>query len=429
MASQARDVQLLRQSSFMLSLVVVYSFVAAPRASAYRTLADTPEFAGEPVRWRSPAIEMDVATQDLAGLSRADVDRAVRAAFETWNEVPCSGVTIALGGFTDSYAAPGDGRNTIQWVSTAWSARGYAADAAATTDVQFGNSGEGWEIVEADIYLNADTFRFVAGDPGGDATLRDLQAVITHEVGHAAIGLLHPCEHDGGDGAPLCRDDGPEATSALYPRYLGMSQRALSADDAAGACFLYPSETCATLGCPEGLACVEDRCVTPMSEPPPGCTSDAECFAHERCVAGACVLGDAPAGDPCTDAHECSGAACVDGHCTRACETDAHCPESFGCIDAVCTSELGLFADSCSDGRDCASGLCLTGSASGSFCTRECAVDACPTGFACAEVGGRSVCRMPPSGGCAVAASEGPPWAQLSVAWFVLAMLVRRRRP
>src|SRR5262249_22440322 len=155
-----------------------------------------------------------------------------------------------------------------------------------------------------------------------------------HEIGHG-IGLLHPCEIDGAQGAPDCASDPSYALTTMFPVY-SASQAKLSADDVAGVCFLYPGmpgPACGATGCPVGTVCRPEGCVamcgTEMCKAdeyctPDGCwpkdkcwgplckltcAADSDCRARQKCVTSQCV-GVAPDGDPCVSSADCAGGIC-----------------------------------------------------------------------------------------------------------------------
>ena len=355
----------------------------SPTAWAYRTFADDPEI-GVAARWPARSVSWDISTDSSGPVDPGMLEAASLAAFQTLSTTPCaSGMpfTSAYMGRTAS-AAPGDGRNTIALVSSDWSARGFPSGRGATTDVQLRRYADGRvEIVEADIYLNVANYQFVSGNPS--AGQLDLQAVITHEVMHL-LGFLHVCEPDGDAGAPLCSASASQfMSSAVYPDYLGLSSRMLSADDAAGLCALYVPEVTCPSACDAGEVCEGGRCVQMLSEQP--------------CVRGSCPIGVCALYGP------------VIGRCVA--------PGSVGA--------------ECMTGADCNLGICLTSSLTdGSYCSNPCTTNAeCGAGDRCLPVTGRSICVPPaPASGCSIGSRCRPYGAPWGIGFVLLAMWSKRRR-
>ena len=313
----------------------------APTAHAYRTFADDPEV-GVAARHRTDVIRWDLYTQ-TSDPARDATEAAALASFATWSSPTCTNFEANYGGLASMPAAPGDGRNTIEIVRSGWAARGFPSGRGATTDVQLSivdvAMGHEAEIREADIYINFEEFGF--GMPGAVNSDFDLQGVLTHEVGHQAIGLQHPCEIDG----PVSCNGAPEArASTIFPTYLGESQRALGDDDIAGVCQLYPAS-----GCP------------------------ASCGIARRCSAsGICVECTTP---DCRS--ECVGASCSP-------QLDIACSERLPCVQGVCASFAdgvgscamqGAIGTACAEGSQCDSRLCVrrTNQAPAiGYCTSRC---------------------------------------------------------
>lgn len=346
-------------------------------ARAYRTFADDPRVSA-PARWEdglaSVRWEIDGRAFD-APLDPARVAAATAMAAVVWDRAGCAAPGGAVAIVEDAIAAPGDGRNTITLVSRDWVERGLPAAQAAYTDVRIERSERvGARIIEADIYLNGAEFE-LSLDGGGI----DLQAVLTHELGHAH-GLLHPCEIDGALGAPACAEHPEMIESALHPVYAEGGGRRLSGDDAAGLCALYASSCAAS--CAPGFECRDAACV-------PAC-DDSECSGGEcapavPCAAGVCgLIGDSL------------------GRCVT--QGDTGTP--------------------CSRADDCASSLCLESSRHSSYCTIPCSDDSECSGLqSCRSVEGRSVCSPLPSSGCSVGARSGRAgvaslWATLLALWM-----------
>src|SRR5712691_2800478 len=138
--------------------------LVAGRAHAFRTASDQPQFAGTTrVRWANSAISYGVSTDIPPGLTQEDVEAVAVRATGRWSATTCSDVVFGSVGRRSEPAAAGDGVNTIQFLKSGWTSRGFDPTAAGITDVQYEKDDQGeWAIVEADIYLNADNFSWVA---------------------------------------------------------------------------------------------------------------------------------------------------------------------------------------------------------------------------------------------------------------------------
>ncbi len=404
-------------------------------AHAYRSAADSAEFEGAArVAWRGYSVGFELAPVEAGAISEARLRAALESAMAAWNAAPCSGLTLRLAAPADaaSPAEPRDDRNSITLVSSLPPSASGTGDTLAFTDVRYareslaGSEPGPWELVEADIYIDATALLATGGDL--DATLLE---VFAHELGHAA-GLRHVCSLDASGEAPLCGD--APAQALMDPRYQG-AVPGPRADDIAGVCALYPP-TCLT-SCAQGQTCTLAGCRAI-------CGLSA-CALGERCEAGACVpetptcegaacpaLG--VAGDACADAPECASGYCdpdlgaCEDRCVRAECGPRHVCESRG-EARVCVSDAGALGADCAEGVECASGLCARRGAQPGYCTRECGAS-CPDGFVCRDVAGRSVCARR-SGGCAVVApGSGPSSAQsrLAVALMIIALAFGRSR-
>ncbi len=265
------------------------TFCVTP-AFAYRTAADTPEFASTPkVRWATDIISYSFYDQVPSSLSLSDVQALAVDALQAWTKPACSRVVFAFPTTTALPAGPNDGRNTIQWISSGWRERGYDPSAAGITDTQYEKNDKGeWAIVEADVYLNAENHAWILR--GAADGYRDAESVLVHEAGHM-LGLLHPCEPGGAYGAPDCSMHPEAADVTMYPIY-NPDQATLSADDVAGVCFLYPGSDCEITGCPAGTVCMAEGCLVQCG--------NAICAPDEQCMEDTCRRPMPPG--------ECSGA-------------------------------------------------------------------------------------------------------------------------
>ncbi len=374
-------------------------------AQSFRTAADLPEFDDDArIAWADDVVTFRVAGAP-SGVPVTVVLEEVVASASTWNRVSCASVRVEIDPTPHDRAVPGDGVNTIEFVTEGWGDRGLDANAAATTDVAFLSRPGEVVIGEADLVLNADSFRW--GVEPAASGVRDIQAVVTHELGHA-LGIRHPCEPSGDEGAPRCTRDYEE--SALYPIYLGTTQRVLAPLDRDALCFLYPHP----------VAC---ECDAPFECDRSGscrrrCGDDVDC-ASGSCSAGLCGVEHAP-GDPCEGS--CTGElVCAVGTCAARC--DGSCPRGFTCDGGACQSTRSAFGAECSHGRECASSLCVLVDDSGT-CSRGCSELPCPESARCEVVEEQAVC-VPKArgGGCSTGGSPAG-----STAIFLAGLLLSSRR-
>lgn len=433
-------------------------------AHAYRTGQDSPTLEGQGrVAWAQREVGFYLVEEGLpAGVTLEVVQQAVEASLAAWEGVECSEVRPFFAGWADASPAAMDGKNTIAWVSD-WKRRGYPSSAPGNTDMQYRGRGGVWQIGEADVYLNTEDYEFSFGDGAG----LEAEAVLTHELGHA-LGLLHPCEPKGADGAPNCDAVSEDvAATSMYPFY-AVGQSSLAPDDEAGLCYLYPTEGVCSPDCGRGEECVDGECRASCSDglcavgevcgfwgclPAGSCTSrsclgekcrsDEACGPLSRCEEGVCTAGLVAWGDACTGSRDCADGACVGGVCQPDCERDDGCAPYGSCVASDEGTARGCVSSGryesgmrCAEGEDCASRICIF-TAKPSVCTSRCSDAAqCPADWSCGSVDGEQVCVPPsyqPAGGaCAVRIPASAPapvegWSAVVVLAALGALRKRRR--
>lgn len=375
--------------AFGIALVVE---LGLPRAAhAYRTAADLPEFADSSiVRWNELPIELELVNAP-DGLAVTDVLAAVVDAAAAWETPACSNLSFGVTTATSQVARPGDGHNTIEWI-TDWSDRGYDPTLPGLSDIQYDQyrNTEG-RIVEADVYLNASDFEWRLRADGGSSQV-DVLAVLTHELGHV-IGLLHPCEDEPevGSTAPLCGLDADWNSVTMYPHF-SSDQATLEPDDITGLCVLYAEN---------GLSeCADADCED---------AGEVTCDAPEECAALQ-VPGNLR-----------DGGTCDAGACTDARREDAGLGKALGA--------------NCSSPTQCNTRICLVGENLKPVCTQSCGLNlpACPSQWSCFSIDEENVCVPPDSGsGCSSVPMQrltgmGTPLVFLATLLIGLRRLSRRR--
>lgn len=184
---------------------------------------------GVPIQWKEGSVELLVDETGSAslGISGADTQKAVESAFSTWMSADCPGGghpsfaanTELKSGLEVAYSDAGPNQNVVVYQDGTWP---YEAGAVGKTFLAF--TLDSGDMVDADVAFNSADFP-LAIDPTSTTDI-DLEAVLTHELGHV-LGLAH--------------SDAPGAT--MQPETEGFATaelKTLEPDDMAGICAIYP---------------------------------------------------------------------------------------------------------------------------------------------------------------------------------------------
>lgn len=198
-------------------------------------------------------------SEDLGPVDDAATVAAITAAFDTWAAVDCADIAFAFQGRSDSAFGVVDGKNTIALIPSGWPEDPALVTLPALTY-------DGATMVEADLAVNTEDHVWVLDGADGRTRL-DLQAGMTHEIGHL-LGLWHSTVAD----------------ATLNPLLAGDPEgRTLADDDVEGICTLYPFTA-------DGAGALGDACTASSDCADPNvCVADgAEQYCAPSCPDGTC---------------------------------------------------------------------------------------------------------------------------------------------
>jgi hypothetical protein len=208
---------------------------------------------------RTPVVLFVDATPMIPVLSPEEALSAVRAAATRWSQTGNTCTSFVLDVQTRegrNTEAVIDGENRLVVRGDSWcnprktNRPCYDSSVLAVTTVT--SRGSDGVILDADVELNATnlTWRDVVNDAAPDGSGHDLEAALTHELGHLA-GFDHTCVPEGqqarlnddGNPVPTCEVADPAAQiSIMYPFEATdvEPRRALTVEDMRDQCRAYP---------------------------------------------------------------------------------------------------------------------------------------------------------------------------------------------
>ncbi|MBM4377126.1 MAG: matrixin family metalloprotease [Deltaproteobacteria bacterium] len=202
-------------------------------ASGVRCVPATSEDCGVALTFRQGCLGYSLHNQASARVSYAEIEAAMRDAFDAWISADCGG-GAAPGVRADDLGAVSCGAreynldagnaNIVLFHEDAWPYEG-AGNTLALTTVTYGL--DDGAIYDADLEINATVDLTVGSDP----VAFDLASIVTHEAGHM-LGLAHT----------------PEVDATMTVQYFpgDTKLRTLHPDDEAALCASYPPRDVST---------------------------------------------------------------------------------------------------------------------------------------------------------------------------------------
>jgi hypothetical protein len=194
---------------------------------------------GNPLRWRRMPLHFRFSARQPGQLIMEEARAAIRAAFYRWTDATCEGRRTALRFLEDEEifedkpleaGARASQPYGIYFRDTGWPYEGKADSTLAQTNNVFLKSSGFIEY--ADIEINTGTKKFSTKE---EPTGIDLQAVMTHEVGHY-IGLAHSREAESIMVESYCLQSDNRCEKGK------VAARRLSADDLEAVCSVFPPD-------------------------------------------------------------------------------------------------------------------------------------------------------------------------------------------
>ncbi len=198
---------------------------------------DECKVAGAPLFWRSQCVSFSLQRDGTEHLPFQEVAPNLQKTFYNWTGIECPGggtASIAFSPTQDVVCHKAEynaenypNANILLFQDTRWQYKGGGENNIAKTTVSF--DPDSGEIYDADIEMNFANNQFTLHDD--EEVVYDLEAVITHEVGHF-IGIDHSRLY--------------EATMYYGYNEGDTYQRDLSEDDIEAICDIYPPDRAAS---------------------------------------------------------------------------------------------------------------------------------------------------------------------------------------
>jgi hypothetical protein len=185
---------------------------------------------GEKLFWTSACISYAVNELGTQDLDPADTREIIKKTFQAWSDVPCPKGGAASMTFQErdpvtckksEYNKEAPNLNVVLFQDDDWKYRGIDGTLAKTSVTYNDETGE---IYDADIEVNAANNTVTISDNPAKIQY-DLQAILTHEVGHF-IGVAHSSD----------------SSAVMFASYSpgSIAQRKLTPDDVDAVCAIYP---------------------------------------------------------------------------------------------------------------------------------------------------------------------------------------------